>query len=150
MAAIADIAVYDGAATPVLHTLKAVSVTRNNGVVEALYREELTNVPVSAQPSFKMKLEQLKSGVYKSEGRMTVPVMESVSGQNAAGYTAAPKIAFEDSFILTGYHHDRSTSTSRTLAKQMLINIGNNVTTSVAAASAGPYPLMVGALVMPT
>jgi hypothetical protein len=150
MSAIANIAVYDGAATPVLHTLVAVSVTREKGKVTAAWREQLASLPAYAQVSALMSIERLKSGVYKTVTRVEVPVMESVSGQNAAGYTAAPRVAHVDTVETVGYFHERSSVTSRRLARQISVNIGNNVSTSVAAASTGPMPELIDQLVAPT
>lgn len=150
MSQIANITVYDGAATPVAHTLKAVSVTRDKGVVEALWREDLTGVPVNAQVRCTMKVEQLKSGVYKVEQRVVVPVMETISGQNAAGYTAAPKIAHEETVVTTGYFSERTDTAGRRLARQLAINLLGNISTSVVAATSGPAPELFDGLVAPT
>lgn len=150
MSAIANIAVYDGAATPVLHTLVAVSVTREKGRVTALWREQLASLPAYAQVSASMHIEKLKSGVYKTVTRVEVPVMESVSGQNAAGYTAAPKVAYVNTVETVGYFHERSDVTGRRLARQLAVNMANNVVTSVAAASTGPMPELIDQLVAPT
>lgn len=150
MSAIANITVYDGASTPVLHTLVPISVTRNKGTVEALWREQLASVPTSAQVRATARIEQLKSGVYKTECRVVVPVMESVSGQNAAGYTAPPKVAYENTIVTTGFFHDRSDIAGRRLAKQIMANLLNNVATSVVAATSGPIPELIDQLVAPT
>lgn len=150
MSAIANITVYDGAATPVAHTLTAIEVTREKGSISALWREGLTGIPVYAQVRCTAKIEKLKSGVYKTEFRVVVPVMESVSGQNAAGYTAAPKVAYENTFIQTGFFHERSDATGRRLTRQLGVNIANNISTSVAAATAGPLPELFDLLVAPT
>jgi hypothetical protein len=150
MSNIANIVAFDGAATPVSHTLLAIDVTRENGVVVANYRESLAGVPVYAQPRCTLKLERLKSGVYKSEQRTVVPVMETVSGQNAAGYTAAPKVAYENTTILGGLFHERSDSTGRRLVRQLGLNISGNITTSVTPVQTGPVPEMMDLLVMPT
>jgi len=150
MSQIANITVYDGAATPVAHTLVAVSVTRENGKVSAVWREALTGVPVDAQITAVATLEQLKSGVYKTEVRVAVPVMETVSGQNAAGYTAAPKVAYINTVVHQGYFSNRSDQAGRNLCKQIATNLSNNISTSVAAATAGPIPELFGGLVCPT
>lgn len=150
MAQIANITVYDGAATPVSHTLVPVSVTRDKGKVTALWREQLASLPVYAQVSAIAVIERMKSGVYKTEVRVEVPVMESVSGQNAAGYTAAPKVAYVNTVITTGYFHERSDVAGRRLARQLAINLGGNISTSVAAATSGPVPDLLDQLVAPT
>lgn len=150
MAAIANITVFDGAATPVTHSLVAVSVTRDKGKVTALWREQVASLPLYAQISATATAERLKSGVWKTEVRVEVPVMESVSGQNAAGYTAAPKVAYVNTVITTGFFHDRSDVTGRRLARQLATNLLNNISTSVAASTSGPIPDLLDQLVSPT
>lgn len=150
MSAIAAITVFDGAATPVSHTLSPVDVTRDKGIVTANWRENTAGVPTYAQIRATATLQRLKSGVYKTEFRVVVPVMESVSGQNAAGYTAAPKVAYENTVITTGFFHERSDSVGRRLSRQMSVNLGNNVSTSVAASTTGPLPELFDLLTAPT
>lgn len=150
MSAIADITVYDGAATPVAHVLKAISVTRKGDEITAEYREMLASVPAEAQVRATLKLSLLKSGVTKTECRVVVPVMEAILNQNAAGYTAAPKVAYENTVVETGFFHKRSDVTGRRLARMIAVNISNNVSTSVAAASSGPFAELFDMLVMPT
>lgn len=150
MSAIADLAVFDGAATPVLHTLNAVSVTRESGRVVALWREALANVPVEAQVYATATIEKLKSGVYRTEVRVVVPVMESVSGNNAAGYTAAPKVAYENTVVTTGFFSPRSDVAGRRSVRTMANNIGRGLTTTIAAATTGPMPELFDSLVCPT
>lgn len=150
MSAISDITVFDGASTPVSHTLKAVSVTREKGKVLAEWREANAGVPAYAQIRVSMLIERLKSGVYKTEQRVAVPVMESVTGQNAAGYTAAPKVAYENTVVTTGWFHERSDIAGRRLARQLSINLSGNISTTVAAATTGPLPELFDMLVAPT
>lgn len=150
MANIANIVVFDGAATPVSHTLVPVSVSKEGGLISALWREQISTLPTEAQVRCEMKQRILKSGVVETRTRVTVPVMESVAGQNAAGYTAAPKVAFEDAYEEVSYAHPRSTITSRRIAKQILTNLSNNVSTSVAAATAGVFDEANVQQVMPT
>lgn len=150
MSNIASITAFDGAATPVSHTFVPVSVTREKGVVKAEWREANASLPAYAQCTVTESIEKMKSGVYKTETRTCVPVMESVSGQNAAGYTAAPKVAFIDQMVTTGWFHERSTITDRRLTRQLHINILGGVTTSVAAVTTGPAPELYDQLVAPT
>lgn len=150
MSAIANIVAFDGAATPVSHTLTPVSVTRDKGKVVAEYRENVSNVPNYAQVRVTMSIEKLKSGVYKVEQRTVVPVMESISGQNASGYTAAPKVAYENQVVYTGWFHERSDIVGRRLVRQLGLNIAGNVSTTVAAATTGALPELFDMLVAPT
>jgi len=140
MSQIADITVFDGAATPVSHTLKAISVTREKGIIEALWREAKAGVPVYAQVRATMKMQRNNSGVWRTECRVVVPVMESVSGQNAAGYTAAPKVAYENTVVMTGFFHERSDDAGRRLARQLAANILGNISTTVTPVQTGPLP----------
>jgi hypothetical protein len=150
MSQISNIAVYDGAATPVLHTLIPVSVTRENGKVVAFYRENAASVPTIAQVTCTLSISRSKAGVYKVENRTVVPVLESVSGQNAAGYTAAPKVAYENTVVTTGFFHERSDSVGRRLVRQLALNIDGSISTSVAPVITGPIPELFDLLVAPT
>ncbi|DAD52478.1 coat protein [ssRNA phage SRR5467090_3] len=150
MANIANIVVFDGAATPVSHTLVPVEVSKENGLIQATWREQIATLPTEAQVRVEMKQRRLKSGVVETRTRVSVPVMESVSGQNAAGYTAAPKVAYEDAYEEVSYAHPRSTITSRRIAKQILTNLSNNVSTTVAAATSGVFDEANVQQVMPT
>lgn len=151
MSAISNITVFDGAATPVSHTLVPVSVSRDKpNRVRAEWRETGLAVPTDAQPRLTITVEKLNSGVFRAERKLEIPVMESVSGQNAAGYTAAPRVAH----VLTDHHNwlfsPRSDVVSRRLIRQMGVNIDGNVSTSVAAATSGPISELVDLLVAPT
>lgn len=151
MANIANIVAFDGAATPVLHTLLPVSVSRESKTrVVAEWREDKAGVPVYAQVRLTMKLERLKSGVYRLERRLEVPVQEVVTGANSAGYSATPKVAFVNTDIRVNLFHERSDSVNRRLIRQMGINIDGNIATSVAAATTGFVPDLVDLLVSAT
>lgn len=138
MAAIANLVAFDGASTPVSHTFLPVSVVRDKDEVVAEWREALASVPVYAQPRVTMKLKRMGSGVYRVSSRVSVPVMETVGAQNAAGYTAAPKVAFENTVETVGYFHERSDITGRRLVRQLAVNIDNGIATSVAPVTTGP------------
>lgn len=150
MSAIANIVAFDGAATPVSHTLVPISVTRDKGKVTAEYRESALNVPAYAQVRQTFSIEKMKSGVYKVEQRTVVPVMESINGVNSSGYTAAPKVAYENQVVTTGWFHERSDIAGRRLARQLSINISGSVATSVTPVTTGPLPELFDLLVAPT
>lgn len=150
MANIANIVAFDGASTPVLHTFTPVSISREKGAVTAEWREVTAGVPAYASLRVTMKIEQLKSGTYRVSERVVVPVMESISGQNAAGYTAAPKVAYEDTIETIGFFSQRSDLMGRRRVRQLALNINGNVTTSVAAATSGPAVELFDLLVAPT
>lgn len=153
MSAIANIVVYDGATTPVAHTLIPISVERNqkSGRIEAYWREQVAALPTYAQVEFRMTMQKTaKSGVWHVQAVISVPVMESISGQNASGYTAAPRVAYIDTAGFFGHFHERGTIAGRRLAKQMVLNIGNNVGTSVPPITAGVVDELFATLVTPT
>lgn len=150
MSSIANITVFDGQATPVSHTFIAESVSRSGATVTATYKEATAGVPDEAQGRITMKRATLKSGVTRSSVRVDLPVMESVSGVNAAGYTAAPKVAYVDSVEVVNYGHKRSIIAGRRSARQLAINLAGNIGTSVAAAATGPVPELIDQLITPT
>jgi len=147
----ANITAFDGATTPVSHTLVGDGVYRDkDGTIRATWKEQLSTVPDAAQVRVTMTKRKLPSGVWRVSQRTEVPVMESVSGQNSSGYTAPPKVAFVDTVEVVGFFHERSTQASRRLCRQLSINVGNNVSTSVAPASTGPSPELFDQLVQVT
>lgn len=150
MSAIANIIAYDGAATPAIHSFVPVSVTREKDSVVAEYREQIASLPAEAQGRVTVIKTSLKNGIIRTSTRVEIPVMEAIGAQNAAGYTAAPKVAFIDTCDIVSYASPRSTITGRRTVRQLAVNIGNNVSTSVAAATTGPVPEVVDLLVAPT
>lgn len=138
MAQQADITVFDGASTPVSHLLKVQdNKVEANGARVSSWRENLASMPEEASIRLVIYQKTHPSGVKETRTDVTVPVMESVSGQNAQGYTAAPKVAYVDRSVYIQYKHPRSTPTSSRICKQILINLMNNVSTTVPAVSAG-------------
>lgn len=137
MAQLADIVVFDGATTPISHTLVAEGINRVGPVSTVTWREKLATVPDEAQVYAQLKLEVLKSGVKVVSFEVGVPVMESINGQNASGYTAPPKIAYVDRDVHVKYMHPRSTVLSRQICSQLSRNLLNNVSTTVPAVTAG-------------
>lgn len=150
MAAIGTLTVYDGASIPVAHTLDAVSVAIDKNVHVAVWRENLTTVPTDANISVTLSKKKLPSGVNQVEMVTNVPVMESISGQNSAGYTAAPKVAYVDTFKTINFQHPRSTALSRRIARQIHANLSAHVATSVAPSTVGPMQQAFDNQIMPT
>ncbi len=137
----ANITVFDGAGTPVTHTLVGEGVERlSDGTLKATWKESLSGVPDYAQIRAIMTKRKLPSGVFRVSTRVEVPVMEAVNGQNSSGYTAPPKVAYVDTTEAVGYYHERSVVTGRRLSRQIMINLMGNISTSVTPATAGPAP----------
>lgn len=150
MSQMANFTVYDGSATPVAHVMVGISIQREGDTIVANYRENLASLPVEAQVNCIVTAQKLKSGVIRSSVRFNVPVMEAVNGQNSAGYTAAPKVAYVNTTELVSYAHPRSTTESRRLCRMLAINAGNGVATSVAAATSGMVSELIDSLITPT
>lgn len=152
MSAQANLIAFDGASTPTSHTLVGigVSVDPRTQEIVALYREGLTTLPIYAQVSCELRMRRLPTGVWRVQKTNEVPVMESISGQNAAGYTAAPKVAYTNKIIEIGFFHERSTIADRRLTRQLHVNISNGVTTSVTPVTTGPVAELFDQLVMPS
>lgn len=152
MSAQANLIAFDGASTPSSHTLVGIGVSTDPKTREivALYREGVTTLPVYAQVSCELRARRLPTGVWRVQKTTEVPVMESISGQNAAGYTAAPKVAYINKIIEIGFFHERSTIADRRLTRQLHVNISNGVATSVTPVTTGPIAELFDQLVMPS
>lgn len=141
MSAQANITVFDGAPTPVTHTLVAAENYRDkDGSNRAIWKESIAGLPDYAQIKVTQTKKKLPSGITRVATRVEVPVMEAVNAQNALGYTAAPKVAFTDTVELVGYFHERSTVTSRRLARQLALNAAGSVSTTVTPVATGSTP----------
>lgn len=139
MSAQTNIVAFDGASTPVSHTLLPISSARaEDGSLEASWREGLVSLPLAAQIRCATRQRKLKSGLTQVSLTVTVPVMESVSGVNAAGYTAAPKVAYENTMVINGYFSERASIAERRLVRQLALNIAGGIATSVTPVATGP------------
>lgn len=150
MSNISPIVAFDGAATPVSHTLNPVSVTKEKGKITAFWREAAANVPTNASVRCVMTLEQLQSKVYRVSSRVEVPVQEVVTGSNSSGYSAAPKVAYVDTVETIGLFSERSLTSGRRLVRQLAVNIDGGVTTSVTPVATGPVAELFDLLIAPT
>jgi len=139
-----NIVAFDGATTPVSHTFVPVGnrselLPGKKAVREFLaeWREAVLALPLAAQATVRTSSRKLPSGVHRVALIVSVPTMEAVNGQNSAGYTAAPKVAFDDTIHIVGYFDPRSTIESRRRVRQLSANILNGVSTSVAPVTTG-------------
>lgn len=147
MTAQVAIVAFDGATTPVSHTLAPQGTALEKGLNQAFWKEQLAAVPDYAQVRYGTKKIRLGSGIYRVSGRTEVPVMESISGQNSSGYTAAPKVAYTNSMETTGFFHERSSVAERRLCRQLHQNISGSVATSVAPVTTGFFPELIDQLI---
>ena len=110
MSAIGNIAINDGQATPVLHTFVPYQTTPLPA-----WNDTVTGLSTVLQSTIKVLAAKCdtKSGLFKVTLEIALPVGEVVTGQNAAGYTAAPKVAFVAKCVQTWFLPLRSTEQQR-------------------------------------
>lgn len=150
MSSISDLVAFDGDTTPTTHTFKAQKVSVENGVAKGIWKEVTAGVPVYAQGTVEATMRELGSGIYRASIRVSLPVMESISGQNSSGYTAPPKVAYVDTVECTGYFSPRSTVTGRRRVRQLATNILGGIATTVTPVTTGPAAELLDLLLMPT
>nr|QDH87542.1 MAG: hypothetical protein H4BulkLitter238406_000001 [Leviviridae sp.] len=119
-------------------------------MVTALWKEAVSTVPDAAQGTISMSLKKLPSGIYRVNTRVAIPVMEAIAGNNASGYTAAPKVAYIDTVDTSAYYSDRGTINGRRLVRQLAVNVSNGISTSVTPVTTGPVAELFDQLLMPT
>lgn len=143
--------VFDGASTPVSHSLLGIGVKSDLLLGEQAYwRENLGALPEQAQVRLCFLKKVLKSGFTRTEVRVETPVMEAVSGVNAFGYTASPKVAHVPAVSIVQYKSPRATYNEMVLLNQILRNIYNNVATTVPAVTAGAAAEVLHSGIMPS
>lgn len=149
MSQMSNLVAFDGATTPVAHTFVPQSVTREAGVITAVYKEAIATVPDIAQGTVQLTLKKLASGIYRVTSRVAIPVMEATNGSNSSGYTAPPKVAYVDTVESIGYFSERGTIAGRRLVRQLSTNIMNGVSTTVAPVITGPVAELMDLLTVP-
>jgi hypothetical protein len=90
MSAQANLVLNDGQATPVAKTFSA----RGADLKLAKYTDVSGGIGIGmAQVTLSYVQSNASNGSYKVEARITLPVMETISGSDG-GYTPIPKVAF--------------------------------------------------------
>lgn len=119
MSAMANILVKDDASTPVEHTL--VPITDS----PPTWRDSASGVTLEGQVTVTVLANELqKNGTYRRVLRVDVPVMETLGASGtSAGYVAAQKVAFRETFIITQYSSGRSTVENRADALRLALGV---------------------------
>lgn len=146
----ANIIAFDGAAAPVTHTFVPDGSSKDavNGNV-AEWSEKSLTLPSNANIRLRQTKKLLKSGAYRTATVVIVPVMETISNQNAAGYTAMPKVAYEETAQYVQFSSPRSTIAMKRLTRQLLLNIVGGIATSVVPVVTGFGPELHDQLIVP-
>lgn len=97
MAQIAPIAIADGKTpTAQTHTFNPVSTAPI-----AEYREAIASLPLIGQGTLTAENRSPSSAaLQRVKVKLALPAIEVVSGQNAAGYTGAPKVAYVNTVMV--------------------------------------------------
>lgn len=119
MSQIAPISVADGKATPVVHVFNPVT-----SASEAMYRESISSLPLIGQGTLVTNLKsQPSAAMQRIRIKLSLPALETASGQNAAGYTAAPKVAYSNDVFIDFVLNSRGTVDQRKDLRVMLSNL---------------------------
>lgn len=123
MTAFADLTINDGQATPVAHTFKA---RRIDGIV-AKYQDISGGIAIGYPQVTLSSREPVGSpGNFKVTVKMTLPVLETVSGTSYAGIVAAPTLAYNVTFTGEFILPSRSTLAVRKDILAYVKNLMNN------------------------
>lgn len=126
MSSITTIVIADGKATPVSHTFYPSS----SGFLSR-WREQISGVPLIGQGVLGMLAkfdEKNASALQKIRIVLELPVQEVAGTQNAAGYTAQPKVAFTNKVICEFFLPGRGDAAMRKDIRVMLKNLLGDAT----------------------
>lgn len=119
MSAVSSITIHDGKETPVDHTFYPIQTGELTQ-----FRENLSTIPIIGQGvvSIFTKLDS-KSGLNKIRVVLELPALETATGQNAAGYTAAPKVGYLNKVSAEFFLPSRGTAAQRKDLRVLLSNL---------------------------
>lgn len=119
MAQIANIAILDGATTPVTHTFYPLASRP-----DAVYREAIASLPLVGQGLVELvNRSQPDASLQRVRVKLALPALETAAGNNAEGYTAAPKVAYTNSVVVDFILPSRGTVQQRKDIRLMLSNL---------------------------
>lgn len=118
MSAIGNIVINDGATTPVAHTFYPVNV---DGATSN-WRENQASLPLIGQGTLQVSVRETKNAIKQVHIALTTPALEQITGNNSAGYTAAPKVAYTPLVGVTFNFDGRSTTQQRKDVRVLIMN----------------------------
>lgn len=121
MATIANIAVQDGKATPLTHTFNAIKSGESS-----LWRTSDSALPLVGQEVIKVTLKSVSPGVKNVVVSLDLPALETATGANSSGYTAAPKVGYTNRLVCSFLLPERGTAAQRTDLRVLLKNLLTN------------------------
>jgi len=119
MSAQANLVLADGQSTPVNHTFSA----RGADLALAVWKDISAGIGIGV-PSITLSYKESDgaSGAWRCEARVTIPVLEAISG-DAGGYTPSPKVAYKMFGKVEFIAPNRSTVQNRKDLKAYLANL---------------------------
>lgn len=118
MAQIANIVINDGATTPVGHTFFPVA-----SAPKAIYREGLANLPLVGQGQIVLSGGVPGAALQRVKMTLALPALETATGANSDGYTAAPRVAYTNTVQVEFILPARGTMQQRKDLRVMLSNL---------------------------
>lgn len=120
MSAIAAIVINDGQATPVAHTFNPVTAAPDQ-----FYREAQSGLALVGQGRITVteKLGQSAEGISKVRIKLELPALETITAQNAQGYTAAPRVAYTTTMVVDCFLPNRGTAAQRKDLRVLMANL---------------------------
>lgn len=119
MSAISAIAIQDGQATPVTHTFNPIE-----SGAHSLWRENQAGLALVGQGSITVDvLPDARTGLNRVKMMMSLPALEVITGQNSAGYTAAPKVGYENKVKIEFFLPSRGTAAQRKDLRVLLADL---------------------------
>lgn len=119
MANIANIVIADGAATPVNHTFHPIQASP-----DALFREGISSLAMVGQGRIGLRsVSPASASLQRVSMTLELPALETVTAQNADGYTAAPKVAYTNTVKVEFLLPARGTTQQRKDLRVMLRNL---------------------------
>lgn len=119
MAQIASITINDGATTPLAHLFQPLASRP-----DAVYREAIASLPLAGQGVIELVNRSTAAAtLQRVRVKLALPALETASGNNAEGYTAAPKVAYTNSAVLDFILPARGTVQQRKDLRVMFSNL---------------------------
>lgn len=119
MAQVAPIVIKDGATTPADHTFSPVATSP-----DTYYREGISSLPLVGQGGITIvNRSQANAKLQRVRVKLELPALESIAGNNAAGYTAAPAVAYTNTVMVEFLLPSRGTVQQRKDLRVMLSNL---------------------------
>lgn len=118
MADIANLAIQDGKATPLTHTFYPLK-----SGMESAWRTADASLPLIGQETASARIKRLPSGINVVALSLDGPALETATGANLSGYTAAPKVGYVNRVKVEFMFPDRGLTGQRKDLRVLLIDL---------------------------